>query len=922
MIEIYPSILPGAPIDAFEADGLTLQQWLDERAPRYLQKLHLPVSAKVNGFLVPPEEWGTTWLTERSHVELRPQPQDPGTMLIAALVAGAVAVAAALLLKPSIPNQNTKSTRGSSIYEANAQGNRPKLGDVIPEIAGRHKTYPDIISAPRRYFVDQKTQALDMLLCIGRGEFTIPDAEIRIGSTPLRALGSDVNYTIFPPGADVTGHRAHANWYNAPEVGASVGASGLRLKDGQDLTQSLSASALTFSGSDITVPNGAGTAPADWEVGHLLEVGVLQDIEVIDGGQDANDVYLRDTLEGEFAPFAPGDAITISGGTAIGGDYLVHSFTGGTPDQMTLNSTDSVPEAFLPPGAYFAAIDFTGVRYRIEGIVTEDYEVQVQKTTTDADGNTTTTTVTETRTRRIGFNVTRLTPDGTEDTGWGGFASQTTSDAFVRLDTSGIEGGWSGSFLACPEGELTSRIEWDIFGPSGLGYIEDDGDIAQRTRQVELQYRHYGTTEWFSDKRTVSGRTRDQLGWTFATDFDTPITPQVRVRRIGSESNSTQALDRLEWYGLRAKLPHKTRYEGVTVLALTLSGSDTIASQTENQISVVATRRLPVRVGGQWQPAQAVRGIAPWVAYVAKDVGYTDDEIDYDELDRLDAVWEGRGDFYDFVQDTDSTVESCINRALRAGFAELTFDAGKLRPVRDEPRSTFEHMYTPQNLTEPLRINVQAPRPDDPDGVDVEYFSSETWTTETVECRMPGDQGFKSEKLRVEGVTDRTRAWRIGMRARREMRYRRKRYVSSTEMDALNSRRLSYCGLADDLPGRSQSAWLKDIADLGEGTAKLICSEPFAWSDTKPNIVSWRRPDGTLDGPYDAQRGDSDYEVIVVPAGTWPDPFQRMEPPHVLFGEPYPVLITDINPEGIARVGIEAVNYDERVYADDNNAPS
>jgi hypothetical protein len=53
-----------------------------------------------------------------------------------------------------------------------------------------------------------------------------------------------------------------------------------------------------------------------------------------------------------------------------------------------------------------------------------------------------------------------------------------------------------------------------------------------------------------------------------------------------------------------------------------------------------------------------------------------------------------------------------------------------------------------------------------------------------------------------------------------------------------------------------------------------------------------------------------------------PDVSWDIEPPHLLFGETtrwcYPVLITSIAP-GDYSADVEALNYDVRVYADDNN---
>ncbi|WP_444922932.1 hypothetical protein ACJJH9_12165 [Microbulbifer sp. DLAB2-AF] len=51
-----------------------------------------------------------------------------------------------------------------------------------------------------------------------------------------------------------------------------------------------------------------------------------------------------------------------------------------------------------------------------------------------------------------------------------------------------------------------------------------------------------------------------------------------------------------------------------------------------------------------------------------------------------------------------------------------------------------------------------------------------------------------------------------------------------------------------------------------------------------------------------------------------------MEPPLCIFGEAerwsHPALITDIKLSGTERVSMTAVNYDERVYTDDDNKPA
>ena len=215
-------------------------------------------------------------------------------------------------------------------------------------------------------------------------------------------------------------------------------------------------------------------------------------------------------------------------------------------------------------------------------------------------------------------------------------------------------------------------------------------------------------------------------------------------------------------------------------------------------------------------------------------------------------------------------------------------------------------------------------RPDDADGVDVEYTGGESWTQETVECRLPGDAGNKVETIKLDGVTDRTRAWRIGMRYRRELKYRRWEYRFNTELEGLNAGYKSYVPLLDDIPGYGQSSIMRSIVADGS-SAKITVTEDMDWTGSG-HVVAFRNEYGELMGPYSATIGNNNREIIAaIPMVDWPDVSARQEPPHVYFGTAekwtFPALVTDVEPSGGLQVGIRAVNYDERVYADDDNSP-
>ena len=606
----------------------------------------------------------------------------------------------------------------------------------------------------------------------------------------------------------------------------------------------------------------------------------------------------------ELSPFT-GLALAASGGSSVLGSSPVSvkgtATSSGTPErraEMTLNYDSGQPVNGLALGEGLATIGPRGLRYRIlaTGVGT--------------------------------ITVERLAASGDIDKDWIGFSLQETIQGRISLDSSNLEGGYRGSFAACPEGELVTEIEWDVFFSGGLIGNGKKGDQYAVSSGHLFEYRDMATSgAWTVLPKSVTGNSMDAQGFTYRQTLPYPMRPECRIKRMPKVGgvNSGEVMDDVMWYGLRGKMMGApTRYDDMTVIAVRVRNGDRLSAQSESLVSVEATRVLPVRSGGAWAVETPTRDIVPWFLYIAKSAGYTDADLDLPELDRLHDVYRARGDTFDMTIDDASTVKDAMNDALAAGFSELTINRGLLLPVRDEPRTQFEHMYTPQNMTKGLKRQLVFPSSDDFDGVDVEYFSSITWAWETVECRWPGDLGNKVEKVKVPGIADRTRAWRIGMRRRGHQKYRNDTYRWETELDALNSGYMSYAAVADDVPGYGQSSILLSVEAVPGGIA-LESTEPFDWSAGGPHVIALRRQDGTLSGPWPAAQVD-DYRVSVNSLDFDPDTSWDPEPPHLLFGPvnrwSYPTLVTVVNPSRGGNVTVEGMPYDARVYQYDNSAPT
>lgn len=846
----------------------------------------LSISAWVNDEIIPLEQWGEFVFLPKDDVRLHIEPKgtDPFS-ITAALFAGVKAVFG--MLMPKLPGTPKTPGQGDQLNQGSVRGNKIKLGDPVREIAGRMKVYPDYLLPPRKYFKSYREQWTEMGLCIGVGRMQILAGNVNIGDTSLLSLGADAEYQIFEPGDPVSAYSAFEWWHTAEEVGASsTGSAGLELTAVSAVTPSASASQFNFSGYTISIPTGAGEFPEDWTVGLVLRVIAPYSYTVTDGGAG-----IRDIVSGPLSMLAPtvGDSIEVSGENA--GFYLVNSYNSGT-SEMTLNFTDGSPATELVIGTGLAAIGPDGLRFRVTSIAPN------------------------------AITVERLTSAGATDTGFPGFNTGTLAGASVQIDASNYESGWRGPFPACPESEVTNIIELDFFFPEGLCVIGKEGGIGKQTVQYEIQWREVGAGSWNSVPYSLTNSTRDQGGVTNTVYLPSLIRPEVRARKVSPLKESTSRLTAIQWYGMKSKLSGPSSYPGTTCIGVKIRSSDRISAQTESLVSVIATRILPNEDGIE-QPTRSLRDFA---AYIPRSLGYPDSRTNFTELNRLGDIWDARNDTFDMSYDFETTAQQALSDVFGAGFAELTIERGQITPVRDEPRTVFEQMYTPQNMVGYLR---RTPRlianPEEFDGVEVTFNNSTNWTEDVVQCRLPGDIGLKVEKITAVGVTDRNKAYQIGMRRRRVQRYRPDHFEWQTEADALVSRYLSYCAVADDTSGYPQSALLMAFELLPGGAVQLTSSEPLDWSAGGAHGVMLRRPDGSVAGTYAASRID-DYRLTVPALDFFPDVTWHIDPPHILFGKLtemcYPVLITSISPNGLMSATVEAVGYNDQVYlSDDALAP-
>lgn len=881
-IKVYQSLVTVAPVESHEWTG-TFADWLASKGVDYLAWEHQPIALTVNGQVVSVDDWATLVLADSDDVEVRPY-QHGGVFKALGSIIGAIFGLAFGWLLPSKKHRRYDTPEGKRLETVQATANTAKLGEAVPELAGRFRRFPDYLTPPRRYFANPREQWLEFLACVGPGQYQINSADVKVGDTPIASLGADGSYQIFGPNANLSSVTTHQHWHTVDEVGGtSSGTAGLELSTEYDNRVNVDSPSYVFNG--LTIKRTAGEWPVGWGNGTQVSIHYPRQYviekETIGSGDDYQ--YYRNKYTGYF----------------------------GHIDLSTLSKTHD-------PYTYHAVVISGSGGHLTIGFYSNEnsrwYEDDLPRTITQSYGDGSPWVI-----NTIDGDTINLIPKGS----FSFESNATVSDAKVAFSSTAY-GEWAGEFVATPGNETTSTIEFDVFFPTGLGKINDDGGVSNQTVSIEFQYRNLLSNITTSVQRSYTRRTLDQLG--FTERISVPAGRYAcRMRRIGAASTSTQVQDTVHWYGLKCRLPTKTRYPNWTTISIKLRSGGKIAAQSENKINVVATRILPtLQSNGTWSTPQPTRDISAFVRYIAHSIGYTDANIDMPELRRLHNIWRSRGETVDHVFDL-TTVKAALQVVLGAGMSELTIANGLIRPVRDDVRTQFESGYSPQNMTKPLVRSFKAKRHDDADGVVVEYIDSESWTTQPVTCAFPNSQRLKLETLKLSGVTSRTRAWRIGMRRMRQIAYQNWEYSFETELDALNSEYLSYVPLLDDLPGYGQSALLTRIEPMGNDVM-LTVSEPIEWQDGQNHVVAYRRADGTLAGPWTATQGHDEYTIIApIPIADRPSLSLKMELPHVYIGTTerwsFPALITEISPRGTDTVSVSAVNYDARIYADDNKQP-
>lgn len=596
-------------------------------------------------------------------------------------------------------------------------------------------------------------------------------------------------------------------------------------------------------------------------------------------------------------------------------------------DQMTSYEGGSLVAFPFPVGAYFEITNSTNAgTYRVASIsgASNETATVVEQVVTrywDGDGDDPRYSQGSYVTEYEDASSTSLTATTGEVVDWG-------------ATSGGVN--WEGPFEVLPQGETTDTIEVDFRFPRGLAKTENDGSLTTRTVDVKVAYREVGTSTWTEVDYSYTDNTLDELGFTESITLPSTMRPEVRVRRVTVDSSATNIINDINCVRIRGRLESPASYADVTTVQVRLRGTNALAQTAENQINFRGlVRRVPtievLKEHIEDSTALTVTSnhggsnLMPYLAWTIFDAS-GENLLNWEEVLKLDALLKGRGDALNIEFSDETTVWEAVKNIAAAGMAEMTVKEGLLTPVRTESRqnSDIQYFYPPDvMLGTGARRTDQHYQATEPKGVVVEYLDAITGNNETVNCFIAGDNDAQAKRIQALGITDKTRAWRYGMRERRRLAFKPATYAFTTELDALNSDYGSFDAIASPL-NANQSFY---VTGYNAPNVNLDANVNVDAGESYYAVL--RKPTGEYSGIYEinATSGASSIELLAPSTLDFtPVTDGSMESTICVIGTQdeliQKVWIRGISPAGDNTVSVTAEEYLDDIFADDNNTPS
>ncbi len=555
--------------------------------------------------VTPSDEWGIKRLAElEGPFYVVVYPGDPVTIIVA--VVAVVAVAAAVyLLRPSVPTPSLRNTQSESPNnELSDRQNRPRPNGRVPDIFGTVRSTPDLLAVPYKVFENHE-EVEYAYMCIGRGEYDIPSAEIKDDTTLISDIAG-ASVEVFGP-------------FTSPNSGDDP-----QLRVGTAISEPLYSAVRSnaVNGQVLRAPNSDSVSGND-------------DIKFV----SPDEIRINSSAETDFTTFfAAADVLTISNasytgtipGSGVSQSVSVRFTSTGTIEFETTDTTAfSVGDTLIVSGAYFTynggvnAINLDGT-YVISGKTSSvltlsspenintdwnliagnftddktDYktcglDVPAGQTTIDLSGTYTILSVSS--------STIVLSNPSSVNSDWNTLANFTSGEtAYISpiLSTSGSK--WVGPFTL--DSSDLDKIFSNFVALNGL--YKDDGEkqirfdvtVELELTPVDASGTPTGSAETFQGTIQGSAKTKSTRAITVKANPTFTGRCEVRARRVTNADLDFEGsvIDEIKWRDVYAMSPVVENDFGnvTTVHSVTYATAGALAVK-DRKLNMLVTRKLP-----------------------------------------------------------------------------------------------------------------------------------------------------------------------------------------------------------------------------------------------------------------------------------------------------------------------------------------
>lgn len=401
-------------------------------------------------------------------------------------------------------------------------------------------------------------------------------------------------------------------------------------------------------------------------------------------------------------------------------------------------------------------------------------------------------------------------------------------------------GVYCGPFAASGPGLKARYIAIDVICPKGLYLAADDGSMGPKTASWLVESRK------ITDKGSIAGDWT-LLGFESLTDnsnkairrsYKYAVDPgryEVRVSRLEVEDTNARAGHSLQWASMRAYLDIPAPLEpSATFLALRIRANSQLSGLSQRKIAVILRRWLPTwNPDTGWSAPVETTSIAWALADVLKNQAYggqlPDSRIDLQTLYELDQIWTERGDEFNGVFDKRITVWAALQAIARCGRARPIMRGSVFTFVRDEQQDLPVALFSMRNIKRnSFSIDYTLITEDTADGLELEFFNSDTWASDYVRVPVPGiEESINPATASLIGVSNLDQATREALYTVADSAYRRCAISFVTEMEGYLPAYGSLIAVAHDITGWGFSG---DIESYDPATGIALCTEDTTWT--------------------------------------------------------------------------------------------